>query len=55
MPDQYAAWLHGSVEEIISVQFGPTIAPERMIVDRTEDRWRSDGLPSLAKRQGSLL
>lgn len=55
MPHQYDAWLHGSVEELITFQFGPAIAPERMEIDRTEDRWRSDGLPTKPDRQGSLL
>ena len=55
MPQDYEAWLRGPVEELIRFQFGPTLAPERMIVDRTEDRWRSEGLPSTARRQGSLL
>lgn len=55
MPHEYGDWLHGSVEEIIRYQFGPAIAPERMVVDRTGDRWRSDGLPSSSDPQISLL
>ncbi len=55
MPLQYDQWLNGSVEEIITFQFGRAIAPERMEIDRTEDRWRSDGLPTRPDRQGSLL
>lgn len=55
MPHEYDDWLHGSVEEIIRYQFGPAIAPERMVVDRAEDRWRSDGLPSSSAPQIPLL
>lgn len=52
LPDEYDAWLRGAAEELIRFQFGPTIAPEQMMVDRTDDRWRSHGLPT---RQSSLL
>jgi len=49
LPGDYDAWLHGAAEELIRVQFGPTVAPEKMIVERTPDRWRSHGLPSPQK------
>lgn len=52
LPDDYEAWLHGAAEALIRYQFGPTIPPEQMIIDRTEDRWRSRGLPT---KQISLL
>lgn len=55
MPHEYDDWLQGSVEDLIRFQFGPLIAPERMEVDRTEDRWRSEGLPTKPDRQISLL
>jgi len=55
MPPDYEAWLHGGAEELIRFQHGPTIAADRMIVDRTEARWRSQGLPSKVDPQIPLF
>ena len=55
MPHEYEEWLHGSIEDVIRFQFGPAIGADRMIVDRTEDRWRSDGLPPQADAQSKLF
>jgi putative SOS response-associated peptidase YedK len=55
MPHEYDDWLSGSVEDLIRFQFGPAIAQDRIVVDRTEDLWRSDGLPSTLDRQMPLL
>jgi putative SOS response-associated peptidase YedK len=54
-PEQHERWLHGSIRDVIAFQFGAPIAAERMIVERTEDLWRSGGLPGSAKSQLSLL
>jgi len=52
---EYADWLHGSIADVIRFQFWPPIAAERMVVDRTEDRWRSHGLPTKTDQQMSLI
>jgi len=44
-PADYAAWLHGSIRNVIGFQFGAPIAGERMVVTRTEDLWGSGVLP----------
>jgi len=51
-PGEYDRWLRGSIRDVISFQFRPPIAAERMVIDRIEDLWRSDGLPTM---QLSLL
>jgi putative SOS response-associated peptidase YedK len=48
---EYDQWLHGSIQDVIRFQFRPPITADRMIVERTEDRWRSGGLPSVGYQQ----
>jgi putative SOS response-associated peptidase YedK len=45
-PHEYEQWLHGSIEDVIRFQFRPPVPAERVIVERTPERWRSGGLPS---------
>lgn len=52
---EYDQWLHGSIQDVIRFQFRPPFAAERMIVEQTEDRWRSDGKPKTAAPQLALL
>lgn len=54
-PHDYDRWLHGSIRDVIDFQFRPPIASERMIIDRTEDLWRSDGLPAMATPQLTMI
>ncbi len=54
-PHEYDRWLHGSIEDVIGFQFRRPIAAERMVIERTEDLWRSDGQPSQSGRQATLL
>jgi hypothetical protein len=49
-PGEYDGWLHGSIRGVIGFQFRPPTAAERMVVTRTDDLWRSGGLP----RQSTL-
>jgi putative SOS response-associated peptidase YedK len=44
-PDEFDRWLHGSIEEVIKVQFGAPVHPARMAVEKTDDLWRSGALP----------
>jgi hypothetical protein len=39
-------WLHGSIEDVIRFKFRPPVAAARMLVERTDDLWRSHGLPT---------
>lgn len=54
-PHEYEQWLHGSIEDVIRFQFRPPVAAGRMIVERTDDLWRSDGLPGQGGGQATLL
>jgi putative SOS response-associated peptidase YedK len=44
-PDEYASWLHGSIEDVIRFQFRDPVSATRMLVEKTEDLWRSGALP----------
>ncbi len=46
--DEWDAWLHGSVRDVIGFQFREPVSAERMVVTRTDDFWRSGGLPRQA-------
>ncbi|MGF7150094.1 putative SOS response-associated peptidase YedK [Sphingomonas zeicaulis] len=52
IPADHERWLHGSIQDVIAFQFGTPIPGNRMVVERTSARWRSEGLPST---QGALL
>jgi putative SOS response-associated peptidase YedK len=54
-PQDYDRWLHGSIQDVIAFQYGAPFAAERMVIERTEDLWRSDGLPPSARPQLALL
>jgi len=49
-PGEYDWWLHGSIRDVIGFQFRPPVPAERIAVTRTDDPWRSGGLP----RQSAL-
>jgi putative SOS response-associated peptidase YedK len=54
-PHEWASWLHGSIEDVIRFQFQPPIAPDRIVIERTEERWNSHGLPARVSPQMALL
>jgi putative SOS response-associated peptidase YedK len=54
-PEDYDRWLHGSMEDVIRFQYGKPFAPDRMVIERSEDSWRSDGLPAGSAPQLALL
>lgn len=45
-PHEYERWLHGSIRDVIDFQFRPPVAADQMLVERTDDPWRSHGLPT---------
>jgi putative SOS response-associated peptidase YedK len=46
-PHEYERWLHGSIKDVIEFQLvRPPVAADRMLVERTDDLWRSHGLPT---------
>jgi putative SOS response-associated peptidase YedK len=55
MPEDYERWLTGSIQDVIGFQFGAPISAERMVIERTEDAWRSGKLPATAQPQLALL
>jgi putative SOS response-associated peptidase YedK len=54
-PKDHDRWLHGSIQDVIGLQFGKPLAAHRMRIERTEDRWRSGKLPTTAGAQLALL
>lgn len=42
----YERWLHGSISDVIGFQFRAPFHADRLVVEQTKARWRSDGLPS---------
>ncbi len=54
-PQDYDRWLHGSIQDVIAFQFRPPMSAERMIVERTDDLWRSGKVPFSSEPQLSLL
>ena len=54
-PAEYDSWLYGSIEDVIRFQFRPPIAADRLVVERTDDLWRSGDLPPSAQPQGGLF
>jgi putative SOS response-associated peptidase YedK len=53
-PDEIERWLHGSIQDVIEIQFRPAIPSTRMIVETTKDRWRGEGLPTDARQPAFL-
>jgi len=44
-PGEYDAWLHGAIRDVIGFQFREPVAANRIAVMRTNELWRSGGLP----------
>lgn len=40
-PHEHDRWLHGSIQDVIGFQFRKPFAWDRMLVERTDDRWLS--------------
>ncbi|RYE76475.1 MAG: DUF159 family protein [Myxococcales bacterium] len=40
-PHEYEQWLHASIQDVIRFQYREPFGAERMVVEPTEDRWRS--------------
>lgn len=53
-PGEHELWLRGSIQDVIRLQYRAPIAADRMLVDRTEDPWRS-GVPPRSGVQIDLL
>jgi len=54
-PHDHDRWLHGSIREVIDFQFRAPFAANRMIVEETEDLWRSGKGPVSARPQLAFL
>lgn len=52
---EYDRWLNSSIQDVIGFQFRPPIASSRMVVEHTDDRWRSGSPPPSGKPQLALL
>ncbi len=53
--DKYDCWLHGSIQDVTGFQFRPPMAAGRMIVEHTNDRWRSGSPPPSPRPQLALF
>lgn len=40
-PSEYERWLHGTIQDVIYFQYRAPFDASRMVVEQTEDRWRS--------------
>jgi putative SOS response-associated peptidase YedK len=38
--DEHERWLHGTIQDVIGLQFREPIEPSRIVVDRTGEPWR---------------
>lgn len=47
-PPEFERWLHGSIADVIEIQFRPYPA-ERLAIEPTSDRWRSGVVPGVIK------
>ena len=54
-PEDHDAWLHGSIQDVIRFMYRPPFAADRMLVQRTDDAWRSGSPPPGSERQAALL
>jgi putative SOS response-associated peptidase YedK len=54
-PGEYELWLHGSIQDVIRFQYRDPIEASRMVVERTEDRWRSGKGPPRPDVQAAQL
>jgi putative SOS response-associated peptidase YedK len=54
-PYEYDAWLHGGIRDVTGFQHRAPFAAERMVVEQTEDLWRSGKLRAKAQPQLALL
>jgi putative SOS response-associated peptidase YedK len=52
---EHDLWLEGSIRDVILFQGREPFAADRMIVERTEDRWRSGAAPAKPAPQMALL
>lgn len=52
---EYELWLHGSIQDVIGFQFKSPIAVERIVIEHTNDLWRSGKIPAGMQPQGTLL
>lgn len=49
MPDEYEAWLHGSIRDVIRFQFRKPPPADRLEVLPTNDLWRNGKFPPVAQ------
>jgi len=54
-PDEYDAWLHGDIRQVIGFQFRAPPPAEQMVVEHTLDRWKSGKLPASMTAQHALI
>lgn len=52
--DEHDRWLQGSIQDVIAFQYRAPVSADRMVVDRTDDPWRS-GVPPRSGIQIDLL
>lgn len=48
-PHDYDRWLRGPIRDVIGFQFQAPFDADRMVIDHTEDRWRSGKLPAIVQ------
>jgi putative SOS response-associated peptidase YedK len=52
---QWDRWLHGSIRDVLAFQFRPPMPSELLMIQHTEDRWKSGKLPAQPDGQLALI
>ena len=52
--DEHERWLQGTIQDVVAFQYRAPMSADRMLVDRTDDPWRS-GVPPRSGVQIDLL
>ena len=54
-PHEHEQWLRGSIQDVIRFQFADPFDADRMVVERTDERWRSGKGPARAAASAPQL
>lgn len=54
-PDEYDRWLHGTITDVIAMQFRPPPPSESITIHHTKHRWNSGIPPQALQAQPSML
>lgn len=53
--DEYGSWLHGGIEDVLRFMYRDPFAPDRMVIEQSDDLWNSGSRPPSLAPQMALL